>query len=251
MKVSIVTAVRNAREVVAATLDSVAGQSHAQIEHVIVDGASQDGTLDLLRSHPRRPGPLVSEPDRGVYDAFNKGWRLATGEIVAYLNAGDTYFGPDVVADVVARFREQPLDAVFGDVLIVDPADQVRVLRRYRSSSFAPWRMSWGFMPAHPALFLRRELYERLGGYDPGYRIAGDFELCLRIFLRERARYSYLPRPLVRMPRGGLSTSGWRSKWIITQEMNRACAANGVATNLLKLSARFPLKLLEVVRRGA
>lgn len=250
MKVSIVTAVRNGSEVIGVTLESVRRQIHPDIEHVIVDGASSDGTAELVRACRRRAGPLISEPDRGVYDAFNKGWRLATGEVVGYLNAGDTYAEPDVIADIVAQFRDRAVDAVFGDVLIVDPEEPARVVRRYRSSGFAPARMPYGFMPAHPALFVRRELYERLGGYDPGYRIAGDFELCVRLFLREGARFRCLPRALVRMPRGGLSTSGWRSKWIITREMRRACAANGIPTNLLKLSARFPVKLLEMVRRG-
>jgi hypothetical protein len=192
----------------------------------------------------------LSEPDRGVYDAFNKGLALATGDVVAYLNAGDTYLDTKVVATVAQALADRDVDAVFGDVLIVDARDPARIVRHYSSARFTPARLADGFMPAHPTLFLRRELYRRLGGYDPGYRIAGDFELCVRAFVHERARYRYLPRPLVRMPQGGLSTRGWRSNWIITREMRRACLANGVSTSLPRLLLRFPVKLLEILRAG-
>ncbi len=248
MKVSIITAVRNGAEAIGTTLDSVAAQSHDDIEHVVVDGASTDGTVAVVRERGRRVARLLSEPDRGVYDAFNKGLALATGDVVAFLNAGDSYLDADVVATVAKVFAAQDVDAVFGDVLIVDPHDPGRILRNYRSARFGPGRMAGGFMPAHPTLFLRRELYRRLGGYDASYRIAGDFELCVRAFVHERARYHYLPRALVRMPQGGLSTRGWRSKWIITLEMRRACLQNGVATSLPRLLLRFPVKLLEVLR---
>lgn len=251
MKVSIITAVRNGAEAIGATLDSVAAQSHGDIEHLVVDGASTDATVAVVRERGLRVAKLLSEPDRGVYDAFNKGLALATGEIVAFLNAGDSYLDDEVVATVARVFAAEDVDAVFGDVLIVDPHDPERVLRNYRSARFTPGRMAGGFMPAHPTLFLRRELYRRLGGYDASYRIAGDFELCVRAFLHERARYRHLPRALVRMPQGGLSTRGWRSKWIITREMRRACLQNGVATSLPRLLLRFPVKLLEVFRAAA
>jgi glycosyltransferase involved in cell wall biosynthesis len=247
MKVSIVTAVRNGAAAIGVTLDSVAAQTHADIEHVVVDGASTDGTVEVVRTRGRHVAKLLSEPDRGVYDAFNKGLALATGEIVVYLNAGDSYLDAEVVATVARVFAAEDVDAVFGDVLIVDAQDPGRVVRHYRSSRFSPARLASGFMPAHPTLFLRRGLYGRLGGYDASYRIAGDFELCVRAFVQERARYRYLPRPLVRMPQGGLSTRDWRSNWIITREMRRACLDNGVATSLPRLLLRFPVKLLEVL----
>ena len=111
-------------------------------------------------------------------------------------------------------------------------------------------RLAWGFMPAHPTLFLRRRVYEDIGGYDPTYQIAGDFELCLRVFLRQQIRYRYLPEALVRMPSGGISNRGWRSMLIITREMRRACLQNAVPTNVFKLSSRLPLKMLEMLSRG-
>lgn len=251
MKVSIITAVRNGAATIRATLDSVAAQDHPDIEHIVVDGASTDGTVDVVRAHGRRVARTCSEPDSGVYHAFNKGLALATGQVIAFLNAGDTYCSPQVVSKVVRILEREPVEAVFGDLLIVDPRDESRVVRRYSSGTFRPERMARGFMPAHPTLFLRRRVYEACHGYDESYRIAGDFELCVRVFVRQRVRYRYLPESLVRMPSGGLSNRGWRSKWTITREMRRACAANAVPTSLLKLSSRLPLKLMEVLRNAS
>ena len=248
--VSIITAVRNGARDMPATLASVEEQDHPDIEHIVVDGASTDDTVGVVRRDGRRVARLVSEPDAGVYDAFNKGLQLATGDVIGYLNAGDTYTASDVVRRIAAQFALADVEATFGDVVIVDPANPDKVLRRYRSSSFTPARLAWGFMPAHPTLFIRRDAYERCGRYDPSYRIAGDFELCIRLFAEQKVRYAYLPDVLVRMPRGGLSNSGWRSKWTITQEMRRACREHGLRTSYPQLFARFPVKLLEVLRHG-
>jgi glycosyltransferase involved in cell wall biosynthesis len=251
MKVSVITAVRNAARDIPATLASVAAQDWADIEHIVVDGDSTDGTADIVRREGKRVARLLSEPDTGVYDAFNKGLRLATGDIIGYLNAGDTYVAPDVLRRVATLFQSGELDAAFADVVIVDPSDTARTLRHYRSDSFVPARLASGFMPAHPTLFISRAAYARCGEYDTSYRIAGDFELCIRLFVEQRARYAYLPDVLVRMPRGGLSNSGWRAKWTITREMRRACRAHGLRTSYARLSARFPAKMLEMLRRDS
>lgn len=250
MKVSIITAARNEAATIRRTLDSVRTQDHPDIEHIVVDGASTDGTSEIVRTHGPRVAQLLSEPDSGVYDAFNKGLRLASGDVVAFLNAGDSYCSDSIVARVAGAFADESLGAVFGDLLIVDPLDHSRVLRYYSSSGFRPERLAWGFMPAHPTMFLRRRVYEDAGGYDPSYRIAGDFELCLRIFLGRQVRYRCFAEALVRMPSGGISNQGWRSRLTITREMRRACSQNAVPTNVLKLSSRLPLKMLEVLHRG-
>ena len=247
MKVSIITAVRNGARDIRATLASVETQDYPDIEHVVVDGASTDGTTDVVGREGRRVARLLSEPDRGVYDAFNKGLALATGDVIGYLNAGDSYLGADVVGRIAAQFKRADFAAAFGDVLITELGQPQKVLRHYRSNKFTPARIGWGFMPAHPTLFVRREAYARAGGYDASYRIAGDFELCIRLFVEQKIDYAYLPEALVRMPRGGLSNSGWRSKWTITQEMHRACRTHSIATSYPKLCARFGPKLLEVL----
>jgi glycosyltransferase involved in cell wall biosynthesis len=246
MNVSIITAVYNGAERITKTLNSVAQQDYGSIEHIIVDGASTDDTLGRVHASGARVARIISEPDIGVYDAFNKGLRAATGDVIAFLNAGDTYSSRQVISRIAQELTTASTQAVFADLLIVDEHDDSRVVRTYRSKYFSPNTMAYGFMPAHPTLFLRREVYQRVGEYNTQYRIAGDFEMCLRIFVTRFTAYKYIPQPLVRMARGGLSNSGWRSKWQITREMNRACAACGVRTNTAKLLLRLPVKLLEM-----
>jgi glycosyltransferase involved in cell wall biosynthesis len=245
VKVSIITAVRNGEATIGTTLRSIILQSHPDIEHIIVDGASTDRTLQVIEAERGCALQLITGPDGGVYDAFNKGLRLATGDVVAFLNSGDSYVSPTVVSRMTLELTRTGVDAVFGDLVIVEPGDATRVIRRYRSSRFRPSRVAYGFMPAHPTLFMRRRVYEDYGGYDSSYRIAGDFELVARVFTKARISYSYVPDVLVRMPRGGLSTSGPMSNWTITREMLKACRQNSIATNVVKLLLRIPIKWTE------
>jgi glycosyltransferase involved in cell wall biosynthesis len=243
MKVSIVTAVRNGASLIESTLESVAAQDYADLEHVIVDGASTDDTLAVVRAHGGRVSALLSERDAGVYDAFNKGLHLARGEWIGFLGAGDRFTDPEVISRLIAAARHSGSDAVFGDLAIVEPGS-ARVLRRYSSARFAPSRVRDGYMPGHPSLLIRRAIYDRFGGYDTSYRIAGDFEFVARVFAAASVSYAYVPETLVLMLGGGLSNRGFRSKWIITREMHRACAANGIATSWPRLLMRLPLKYL-------
>ena len=213
----------------------------------MVDGASTDATPAIVRGHGASVVRMISEPDKGVYDAFNKGLRAATGDAVAFLNCGDTYTSTAVVSRMVRELSHEGVQAAFGDVSIVDIDDPAREVRRYTSKRFTPRRMSFGLMPAHPTLFLRREVYRAAGEYDTRFLIAGDFEMCLRVFARRATPYRYVAKPLVRMPRGGLSNAGWRSKLTITREMHRACGMNGVRTSYARLCLRFPLKILEML----
>jgi glycosyltransferase involved in cell wall biosynthesis len=252
VKVSIITAVRNGADAIGKTLDSVNEQDYPDIEHVIVDGASTDDTMRVVRERGRRVGPWVSERDAGVYDAFNKGLALATGEWIGYLGAGDRFANASSVATLIAAGRN--VDAVFADLVIVD-AEDGRVTRRYRSASFSPDRIGSGYMPAHPTLFMRRSVYEMHGRFDTSYRIAGDFEYIVRAFGRNRTTYVHVPEILVQMQGGGLSNQGLRSKWRITREMHRACAANGIPSSWFRLLMRLPIKYLSesfnAVRRSA
>ena len=252
MKITIITAVYNAGNSIAATLKSVAQQDYGAIEHIVIDGASTDRTLEAVRANDERVTLLISEADSGAYDAFNKGLRRATGDAIGFLNAGDTYVSPAVISKVAAELSTGT-QAVFADVLIVDEHDETRVVRRYSSKRFAPHIMAYGLMPAHPTLFLRRAVYQAVGDYDTRFPIAGDYEMCLRVFVKRNTSYRYIPEALVRMPRGGLSNRGWRSKWQITREMRRACELDGVSTNVAKLCLRFPYKALEMIghRRAA
>lgn len=243
MKVSIITAVRNGEAAIGATVDSVNAQDYPDVEHVVVDGASTDGTMRIVGERSHRLGRTVSERDRGVYDAFNKGLALATGEWIGFLGAGDRFAHDGAISRLIAATAHPPVDAVFADMRIVDPASR-RIMRSYRSASFSPARVGHGYMPAHPTLLLRRSVYDRFGEFDIGYRIAGDFEFIVRAFARGQTLYTYVPESLVEMEDGGLSNRGLRSKWLITREMRRACLVHGVPSGWLRLLKRLPVKYL-------
>jgi len=249
MKVTVITVAFNASHTIADTLDSVAAQLHPDIEHVVVDGASTDGTLEVIKRHGQRVSRLVSEPDSGIYDAMNKGLRLGTGDIIGFLNADDVYADPGVLSRVAAAMEHDRLDALFGDAEFVSPERPDKPLRRYRSDRFRPDRIAWGWMPAHPTLFLRRAVFERFGLFRSDYRIAGDFELVARVFHGDTLKYRHLPEVMVRMRTGGVSTGGWRNTLLLNREVLRACRENGINTNLPKILSKYLAKLLEFLRR--
>lgn len=249
MKISVITVAFNAERTIGETLDSVAAQSHPDVEHIVVDGASTDETLAVVERHGQRVARLVSEPDHGIYDAMNKGLRLATGDIIGFLNADDVYADSSVLARVSSTMEMERLDALFGDAEFVSPERPDRPLRRYRSERFHPGRIAWGWMPAHPTLLLRRELYERFGLFRTDYRIAGDFELVARMFHGDTLKYRHVPEVLVRMRTGGISTGGWRNTLLLNREVLRACRENGILTSLPRILSKYPAKLLEFIRR--
>jgi glycosyltransferase involved in cell wall biosynthesis len=246
MKISVVTVSYNAAATIAATIASVRAQAHLDIEHVIIDGASTDGTRAIVEGMADDRTLFVSEPDRGLYDAMNKGIARATGDVIGILNADD-FFADDQalarIAEVFAAGRE--LDAVLGDIAFVD--NDGRVLRRYDSGRFRPSLTRWGWMPAHPGMYLTRAAYNRVGVYRTDLKIAADFDFVVRAFTLAGLQYIHLPHTLVHMRPGGASTDGWRAKMTINREVVRACRDNGVYTNLAMVMSKYPLKLLEMI----
>lgn len=248
MRISIITVARNAADSIVGTLQSVQGQTHPYIEHIVVDGASTDDTLALIRAYQTDSMKLISEPDTGIYDAMNKGVAVATGDVIGFLNADDLYASPDVLARVVASMDREGLDALFGDVIFFRASRPERAIRRYSSRHFRPERIAWGWMPAHPALFLRRTVYERVGPFRTDYRIAGDFEFVARAFYGQNLLYGHVPEVLVRMRIGGISTGGWRNTVLLNREVLRACRENSIPGNMLKILMKYPAKLMEFFR---
>ena len=249
MRISIITVAYNAARTIADTLESVAAQTHPEIEHIVVDGASTDSTVEIIELHGKHVARFISEPDRGIYDAMNKGLDLATGEVIGFLNADDVYADNGVLQRVSTIMARRNLDALFGDAEFVSPVRPDHPLRRYRSERFRPERIAWGWMPAHPALFLKRSVYEHFGKFRTDYRIAGDFELVARVFHGGTLTYRHVPEVLVRMRTGGISTGGWRNTILLNQEVLRACRENGIATSLPKILSKYPAKLLEFLHR--
>jgi glycosyltransferase involved in cell wall biosynthesis len=247
MKISVITVCYNSARTLERTLQSVSEQDWLNVEHIIIDGGSSDGSADILATFRSRLAHVVSEPDKGIYDAMNKGLVYAHGEIVCFLNSDDRYSTPHVLSRVATKMQAQNLDALIGDVGFFHKGSPLRLVRRYRSDRFSPERLAWGWMPAHPALFLHRRVVQRVGRFRTDYRIAGDFEFIVRAFCGHELRYEHVPEVLVHMQTGGASTGGWRSKLLLNQEVLRACRENGLQTHMLKILSRYPAKLLEMI----
>lgn len=205
LKISIVTATWNSAATIGECLDSVAAQTWLDREHVVIDGASRDATVEVLQAQRDRFAVLVSEPDRGIYDALNKGIARASGDVVGFLHADDVYASTDVLARVAEAFDDPDVAAVHGDLQYVRKDDTSQVVRHWKSSPFNRARLRRGWMPPHPTLYVRREWYERIGGFDTRYRIAADYHSILRLFSQPDFRSAYVPEVFVKMRLGGAS----------------------------------------------
>jgi glycosyltransferase involved in cell wall biosynthesis len=207
--VSIVTAVFNSAKTVSECIGSVAAQDYPRLEHVVVDGQSTDGSLEEIRRAAHSRMRMVSEPDEGIYDALNKGVRLSSGEVIGFVHADDFLAHRQVLTRIAAQFYDPTVDAVFADLDYVSQLDSSRVVRRWSTGHFEPRRLKYGWMPAHPTLYLRRRVYDRLGGFDQSYRIAADYDFILRCFGGEAVTSRYIPEVLYKMRLGGASNKDW------------------------------------------
>ena len=251
MKISVITATFNSGKTVRDTLESVLRQTYKEIEYIIVDGKSTDDTMDIVRDYePRFNGRMtyVSEPDRGIYDAMNKGIAMATGDVVGILNSDDFYTSDDVLETVAQVMSDANVDAVYGDVHYVNDNDLGKCVRYYTSRPFHRNWMRFGFMPAHPSFYCRRSVYGKFGTFDLSYKVAADFENLLRLIFVHRIRTRYIPKDFVTMRTGGASSSGLRSHQQIMRDHLRALKQNGVYSNLLLLGMRYPYKVCEIAQ---
>lgn len=247
MKVSIITVTYNSASTLQDTIDSVKSQDYNDLEYIIVDGHSTDGTLELIRKNQSAISKWVSEPDSGLYDAMNKGIQMATGDIVGIINSDDFYHRPDSISKVVAGFEGSQTECVFADIRFVKQDDLEKTVRYYSSKRFNVGEFAWGYMPAHPTFFTFRKNYEKFGYYKTDYKIAADFELLVRFLYRHQLSYKYLAFDLMKMRMGGVSTASMKSTYIINQEDLRACGENGLKTNYFRLYSRYLRKLLEYI----
>jgi len=211
MKVSIITVVFNAENTIADALRSVASQTHRDIEHIVIDGASSDGTLRLIQANSDRIATLISEPDRGIYDAMNKGLKLATGEVIGMLNADDILQDESIISQVVAAHRDQELDACYADLVYVKQDDVTRVTRFWRSRDYQKGLCFNGWMPAHPTLYLKRRVYDQVGNFNADLRYQSDLEFCARAFEVHAITSRYIPKLWVRMRLGGVTNNSIES----------------------------------------
>ena len=238
MKFSIITVVYNNKDTIQDTINSVLSQKHDDIEHIILDGASTDGTAEVINETikiHKENIKFISEKDNGIYDAMNKGIGLATGDIIGMLNSDDFYNNNNVISIVANEFMTKNVDSVFADLVYVRPEYSDKIVRYYSSANFDPKKMAYGWMPAHPTFFVRKELYDQYGLYKTDYQIAADYELIARFLVKNKVNYSYIPKVLVKMRTGGVSTRNLKSNWILNKEILRACAENGIKTNMIKM----------------
>jgi glycosyltransferase involved in cell wall biosynthesis len=249
MKISIITVAYNSCTTIADTIESILSQDYPNIEYIIIDGGSKDGTIEIIESYGKQISKFISESDRGMYDAMNKGIRLATGDIISILNSDDFYADTSVISNVVNTFIESGSDSIFGDLLYVNANDLTKVTRYYSSAHFHPKLFAYGWMPAHPTFFVKRWAYEHYGVFQTDYKIAADYELLTRFLARHQLSYTYLPAVMVRMRTGGASTTNLMSNWILNREIIRACSENGIKTNWVKVLSKYFKKVFQIIRR--
>lgn len=247
MKISLLTVSYNSAATIKDTIESVLSQENTDIEYIIVDGHSEDNTVDIIKSYGDRISTWISEPDNGIYDAMNKAVKLATGEVVGIINSDDYYQDNTIISSVAKVFEDEEVDAVFGDLVFVDPKNLNRIVRTYSSKGWHPGKFARGFMPAHPTFFVRRKYYERHGLFKTDYKIAADYEILIRLLYVHKLRYRYLPLTMVKMRKGGVSSNGIQSTFVLNNEIIRACRENGISTNVFKVYPKYLVKLFELI----
>lgn len=242
MLISIVTVSFNSASTISDTIESVLAQSNIALEYIVVDGASTDGTVEIVRSYGGSVSHFVSEPDDGIYDAMNKGIKLASGDIIGVLNADDVYASPDVLSSVAARFTPG-IDAVYADLVYVDRLDMRKVRRTWVSGEYSQGAFTRGWMPPHPTFFVRREVYEKYGAYTLALNSAADYEFMLRVVHKHEIRLSYLNRVIIRMREGGKSNASIKNRIAANRQDRLAWKMNGLTPGMLTL-VRKPLSKL-------
>jgi glycosyltransferase involved in cell wall biosynthesis len=255
MKISIITVTFNSEKTLACTFDSVLKQQCDDFEYIVVDGASKDGTVSLIQEYePKFNGRMkwISEPDKGLYDAMNKGIEMTSGDVVGILNSDDFFTCNDVLEQIAKEFESDPrLDAIYGDIHFVATdatlANPGKCTRYYSSAMFRPWLLRFGFMPAHPSFYVRREVYEKYGLYDLNFRTSSDFEMMVRLFGKNRIKAKYIPMDFVTMRAGGESTAGMEAKKKVNRDIAASLKKHGIFTCQAFQWVRYMWKAFELV----
>lgn len=257
MKISVITATWNSGRTIGDTLRSVFNQSFTNVEHIIKDGGSKDDTLEICKNFEQkyykdeckgRTINILSDKDKGIYDAMNQGVKAATGDVIGILNSDDFYTSDDVLARVAEEFEKNPqLEAVYGDIHFVKDENLKKCTRYFSSRYFRPWALRFGFMPAHPSFYVRREVYEKYGLYDLDFRTSSDFEMMVRLFVKEKIRSKYINKDFVTMRAGGESTAGLEAKRKVNRDIAGSLKKHGVYSNQFFQSLRYFWRIGEIV----
>lgn len=244
MKVSIITVTLNSEKYLADCINSVARQNYKNIEHIIIDGKSTDGTLQIIRKHSKHIACWISETDKGMYDAINKGLKMATGDIIGILNSDDMFASADAVRSIVDCFESSNTDSVYGDLVYVDASDTKKVIRYWKGISYKRSRFSYGWMPAHPTFYMRRELLEKYGLYENHYFTAADYEFMARYLFLHKVSSQYISEMLIKMRSGGISNVTVKSRFRANRRDFLAMKKNKIpfsfAVSILKPLIKIP-----------
>ncbi|HBN6690846.1 TPA: glycosyltransferase, partial [Escherichia coli] len=228
MRISIITATYNSEKTLLDTLLSLEKQTHPDIEYIVVDGASKDNTIELIKSNCTRVSKIICEPDHGIYDALNKGIQAASGDVIGFLHSDDLLAYDDVIADIAKTFESTGCDAIYGDLEYVAQNDTTKRIRLWESGSFSRFKMTVGWMPPHPSFYMKRECYSQFGCFSLDYRISADYDSLLRYILKQRISIEYLPKVLVKMRVGGISNRSVSSMVKKSMEDIRVMKQNGI-----------------------
>ena len=243
MKISVITAIYNNKTMIEDVLQSIFSQSYGFIEHIVIDGASTDGTTDVLKRFRSQFGAFLSEPDNGIYEALNKGIRLATGDVIGFLHSDDLFANEHTLSRVALAFEDPDIDAVYGDLIYVRNEDLISGVRYWRSGKFSRNLLKKGWMPPHPTFYARKSCYDRIGTFDTSYRIAADYEHMLRLLVSDTIRVKYIPEVLVKMRLGGISNRSLKNMIQKSREDYRALRSHqvgGFRSLILKNIRKLP-----------
>ena len=249
MKVSIITATYNREKTIQRAISSIKNQDYKNIQTIVIDGKSSDNTISIVKPLLTDGDILHSEADSGIYEALNKGLRFADGDIIGFLHSDDIFFNKNVISTVVKSFDENSVNVVFGDVCFFKHNNIDKIVRRYRSKELSTKRLAWGKMPAHPAIFIKRHIYNDIGIFNSNYKIAGDYEFLCRLAKYPKLKSTYLKKVFVKMQMGGASTSGLKSTILLNQETIRALKSNNMYTNYFMLLSKYLSKGIEFINK--
>ncbi|SHG94033.1 glycosyltransferase family 2 protein [Flavobacterium defluvii] len=247
MKISIITVCYNSASTIEKTIQSVASQRYQNIEYIIVDGNSKDNTIDIIKKYENNITKWISEPDKGLYDAMNKGLALATGDLIGILNSDDTFYSVNVIEEIAKFHENNNIDASVGN--IIQHKEDGKVVRMYSSKFWSPEKLRIGFMPPHPSIFFERKLFSKFGNYELGFKIGADYELITRFFLKNNISWKYSNITTTAMLVGGLSSSGSSSYKLITKEIQKALKMNQLEFSPFKIKMRFFWKIIGFLKK--
>ncbi|MDE9544012.1 glycosyltransferase family 2 protein [Xenorhabdus bovienii] len=228
MKISIITATYNSEKTLIDTLLSLENQNYKDIEYIIIDGASKDKTLATISQYSTRVTTIISEPDKGIYDALNKGISVATGDIIGFLHSDDLFAYPEAISDIATVFEQKKCNAVYGDLDYVSKDDINNIVRSWKSGTYYPNKMKYGWMPPHPTFYMERKLYEKWGGFNLNFKISADYDSLTRYIIRHNVKLEYLPKVVMKMRIGGVSNRSLKNMILKSKEDIQIMNNNGL-----------------------